>query len=73
MCKNSAPRENAKKSGTFERRRRRNGRRQRAKPPTVMRYVTHYLRATMQEIAGMKRGPKPIGDYTMTPAERQAR
>src|SRR5208282_6521923 len=37
------------------------------------RYVTHYLRARTQEIAGMKRGPKPIGDHTMTPAERQAR
>ncbi len=38
-----------------------------------MRYVTHYLRATTQEIAGMTRGPKPIGDHTMTAAERQAR
>jgi hypothetical protein len=38
-----------------------------------MRYVTHYLRATTQEIAAMKRGPKPIGDHTMTAAERQAR
>ncbi len=39
----------------------------------AMRYVTHYLRATTQEIAGMKRGPKPFGDHTMTAAERQAR
>jgi hypothetical protein len=38
-----------------------------------MRYVTHYLRATTREVAGMKRGPKPIGDHTMTAAERQAR
>ncbi len=38
-----------------------------------MRYVTYYLRATTREIAGMKRGPKPIGDHTMTAAERQAR
>lgn len=38
-----------------------------------MRYVTHYLRDATQELEAMKRGPKPIGAQTMTPAERQAR
>ena len=38
-----------------------------------MRHVTHYLRDATQGIEEMKRGPKPIGEMTMTHAERQAR